>query len=152
MAGLEWVRQMTLLFTVLRYCGALYLVYLGICLLLADPRRLIDHEEQGVGQCQRDGSHAGYQFAVGFVQAMLNPKNLIFYLSLFSALIGNATSVQTRTLYGIWMVSVVFVWDCSVALVMGNNTVKKRFARLVPPIEKICGVMLICFGVIFSMG
>ena len=81
------------------------------------------------------------------MSALLNPKNMIFYLSLFTALVSVETGFVTRCLYAVWMMSVVFLWDCLVVLTICQQKLKIWLGGSIYYIEKISGVALACFGI-----
>jgi threonine/homoserine/homoserine lactone efflux protein len=142
--GLEIVRELDWLMVVLRYLGAAYLVFLG-CLLLRAPQRPLD-KDTPVDILRVH--HGGRQFCIGFMSAILNPKNAIFYLSLFTVMVSPSTRFTTRCLYAVWMVSVVFLWDCGLAAFLGQGRVKKRLGRGIFWLEKIAGTVLALFGIL----
>nr|WP_318380877.1 hypothetical protein [uncultured Enterobacter sp.] len=45
--------------------------------------------------------------------------------------------------YGIWMFSVVLLWDMLVAIFIGNRAVLRSFSNVLPALERISGVILI---------
>jgi len=141
--GLEAMREISGVMVALKYLGAGYLVFLG-AMLLRSPMRSLD----APGESHRflQGQHMGRQFLFGFGAGILNPKNAIFYLSLFTVMVSDQTGMPTRCLYALWMTAVVFCWDCGVVLVIGQERVKARLGRGVYLIEKIAGGMLTLFG------
>ncbi|OGR19419.1 MAG: hypothetical protein A2X81_13420 [Desulfobacterales bacterium GWB2_56_26] len=141
--GLEAMRELSGMMTVLRYLGAAYLVFLG-AMLLRSPMRSLTAGDKSHNFLQ--APHMGRQFLVGFGAAILNPKNAIFYLSLFTVMVSAETGPATRCLYALWMTSLVFFWDCGVVLVFSREGVKARLGRGVYLVEKTAGVMLTLFG------
>ncbi|KJS01709.1 MAG: hypothetical protein VR65_08155 [Desulfobulbaceae bacterium BRH_c16a] len=141
--GLEAMREITGVMVALRYLGAGYLVFLGV-MLLRSPMRPLDGPDQAHHILQ--GRSMVRQFLFGFAAGILNPKNAIFYLSLFTVMVSEQTGVPTRCLYALWMTAVVFLWDCGLVLVIGREKVKARLGRGVYTIEKIAGVMLTVLG------
>lgn len=141
--GLEAVREMNLLATILKYCGALYLFYLGILLLRA-PRNPVRRQS---GYFPLDRATPGHQFLLGFLSALLNPKNMIFYLSLFTSMVSPATGLITRGLYGAWMTMVVLCWDCLVATVAHRTLAGGRLEKSVYYVEKGSGAILCLLGI-----
>lgn len=115
-AGLEVVREMTFLVLVLKYLGGAYLVYIGILLLRA-PARLIENQIDKGGGIHVESIRR--QFVMGFMSAILNPKNAIFYLSLFTVMVSSHTPLGIRALYGLWMTGMVLVWDIGIASLLG---------------------------------
>ena len=147
--GIEAMRELSGMMTALRYLGAAYLVFLGVMLLRSPIRSLeAGDEPRDFLQVRR----MGRQFLVGFGAAILNPKNAIFYLSLFTVMVSPETGLATRCLYALWMTTLVFLWDCGVVLVIGREGVKERLGRGVYLIEKTAGVMLTFFGLMLPFG
>jgi threonine/homoserine/homoserine lactone efflux protein len=140
--GLEVVRQMDGLMTVLRYLGAIYLVFIGIMLLRSQMHSFAEDD----GKRFLHGRSFARQFSIGFMSGIFNPKNAIFYLSLFTVMVSDHTPLPIRGLYGLWMTLVVFLWDTLVVLVLSRNRIKAGLGRGVFLLEKAAGVMLACFG------
>jgi len=142
--GLEIIKETTWLMTCLRYFGSAYLIFLGICLLRA-PRTSIE------GQSSRsllDVHHAGRQFLVGFLSGILNPKNAVFYLSLFTVMVSPRTGITTRCMYALWMTSVVFLWDSAIVVVIGKKRFRTWLSHSIFFLEKVSGLMLALFGIL----
>lgn len=141
-SGLEIVRELPIWMTLLRYLGAAYLIFIGVSLLRAHRQEPADVNPTAFLQ----EPHFGRQFLLGFMSGIFNPKNAIFYLSLFTVMVSHKTGFNTRCLYALWMASVVFVWDCTLVLVIGRDTVKKRLGSGIYYVEKISGAVLALFG------
>ncbi len=145
--GLEAVKQMPTLMLFLQYAGSAYLAYIGILLLRAPMRTLDSGEPVGILHVQNEKK----QFMIGFMSGILNPKNAIFYLSLFTVMVSPRTNLTVRSLYGCWMFGIVLVWDMSVALLIGHRRIKNMLGRWLFRIEKFSGVMLTCFGILLAI-
>lgn len=146
--GTDGLRDYPGLFFALKLLGAIYLVYIGMILLRAPMRSLAAGDSVSI-LCEKNTKK---QFLLGFMSAMLNPKNVIFYLSLFTAMVSPATSFFLRCLYGLWMMSVVFFWDCGVALLIGQQNIRERLGKGVFYVEKFSGAMLTVFGILLFAG
>jgi len=140
--GLETIRDMTSLITLLRYGGSGYLLYLGFLLLRAPARDITDATPANILLIK---SLTG-QFLVGFGSGLLNPKNILFYLTLFTVMVSPATPLGRRTLYGLWMVFLVLVWDMGLATLLSGQGLKERLGRWIFFLEKFAGLMLTIFG------
>jgi threonine/homoserine/homoserine lactone efflux protein len=142
--SIEVVRETTWLMTGLKYLGAIYLVFLGI-MLLKTPIRSLNRQSPGHFL---QVHHFGKQFFIGFMSGFLNPKNIIFYLALFTVMVSDKTGLVMRCFYALWMVAVVFIWDCGVVLVIGRDQIRQWLGRSVFVVEKISGIMLTLFGLL----
>lgn len=143
-AGIEVVKEFESLMLSLKYAGAAYLLFIGI-MLLRSPKQTL---ENSTGNGLLRTHHLGRQFMLGFGSAILNPKNAIFYLSLFTVMVSETTGFATRCLYALWMVSIVFFWDCGVVLLIGRPAIRARLGNTIFYIEKLSGCALACFGLI----
>ena len=141
--GFEVVRESGWIFSLLKYLGAVYLLFLGV-MLLRHPRQTFDTQTDNSFMQTRC---IWYQFFIGFMSAILNPKNMIFYLSLFTAMVSTDTTLYIRIFYAIWMMLVVFFWDCFVVITIGRETIKKRLGYSIYYIEKLSGAALALFGI-----
>ncbi len=142
--GLESIKHMSWLMNILRYLGGLYLLYLGYILLKVPKINLLKKGEKTALHVE----NLKGEFTKGFLSAFLNPKNIIFYLSLFTALVSATTPLYMRSLYALWMFSLVFFWDMGVSFMIGNKKVKERLSSYIFRIEKVAGVVLGSFGLL----
>jgi threonine/homoserine/homoserine lactone efflux protein len=144
--GLEIIKDVEWLMTSMKYLGAGYLIYLGYLLLSSSKKS--DQSGDGGGSSFIQEQNLGKQFLLGFMSGILNPKNAIFYLSLFTVIVSEQTGVVSRTLYALWMTSVVFLWDALVATILCRDQLKQYLGRGVFYVEKVSGVMLFVFGIL----
>lgn len=152
--GTAALRMDSLLFIVLQLAGCAYLLYLGILFV-----RHAGSSELSVSATGRAATPTHPLVAwrratgMGFLSGILNPKNALFYASLAAMLTGPHASVGWKTLYGTWMFSIVLLWDLLIAVLIGNPAVLRRFARALPWLERISGVVLIllALGVITAL-
>ncbi len=63
-------------------------------------------------------------------------------------MVSESTSLHTKSLYGVWMVSIVLLWDMAIATLIGNDKVKAELGHWINRIEKFSGVMLMSCAVI----
>ncbi|WP_419174141.1 LysE family translocator [Desulfosediminicola sp.] len=146
--GLQIIRDFSWLMTALHCLGAAYLIFIGI-MLLKSPGTDLDTSEKNNSFLLEQ--HLGRQFLVGFMSGILNPKNCIFYLSLFTVMVSETTGFSTRLLYGLWMTTVVTAWDCALVSVLGKNSIKERLGRGIFYLEKVSGIMLLFFGLLLPL-
>lgn len=145
--GLEMIRDNPFLSQILKYAGALYLIYLGVMLLRAPRNRFTIAKPAGF----LHEPSLVKQFNLGFLSGILNPKNIIFYFSIFTVMVSPETPLYLRCLYGLWMTSIVFIWDALMAISIGSKRVKQILGESIFYIEKISGIMLAFFGVLLTV-
>lgn len=144
--GLELVSQSMLVQQGFKYLGGGYLIFIGIMLLRTSGQPL---QIEGETSFLHDKSH-GKQFYIGFLSGILNPKNAIFYLAIFSTMVSAETPYYIRCMYGLWMVFIVFIWDAMLATLIGAKGIKVRLGDGLIYIEKLSGVVLASFGLFLS--
>lgn len=135
-----------LLFNLIKYAGAAYLVYLGIKGIFAASAQTVITAEQ-------DNSLPSYRyFAQGFLCNVLNPKTMLFFLSIFSQVISEDGASSTQALiYGGYMVVLHGVWFALVATLMTSTALQHKLERVKPLTNKACGVGLVSFGAALAL-
>lgn len=140
--GVSVLRPDSSLFLVIQLSGCGYLLYLGwLFIRYAGASSLAAVDTQGDTRALNRATW-WRGLGMGLLSGLLNPKNALFYVSLAS-LVGTDTSSAWKLAYGVWMFSVVLLWDLLVALAIGNGRVRERFSKALPWLESITGVILI---------
>lgn len=139
--GLSAIRPGSLPFAMLQWGGCLYLAWMGVGLLRSQGTSLSSLSDTGttprLGWCQG--------LWMGLASGLLNPKNALFYASLFTLL--GTTPRPVQALYGVWMVCAVLGWDLLVAATAGHRLVVDRFARHLQRIERATGAILLAIAI-----
>lgn len=155
-AGTTALRPDSPLFMVLQGAGCAYLMYLGVLFLRHAGATTLpiksDARATAAPSPHTESIHPAtdawwHALGMGFLSGILNPKNALFYASLATLLTGPDASPGWKVFYGLWMFGVVLLWDLLVALLIGNQRVLRRFARALPWLERVTGVMLILLAV-----
>lgn len=136
------ISKSILLFNVLKWVGAAYLIYIGIKSLKA-KRAAIASE---IVEQQRDiGRWAA--FRIGFLGNLLNPKATLFFLALFTQIIQPATPMVAQAVYGATVAAVALIWFAVVAVVISQQILKRHILAIAHWLERLTGVALIALGV-----
>lgn len=127
-----------LLFTTLQWLGAGYLIWIGIKGLRA--------------QAQSDASLAnppttGSAARDGFLVVFLNPKVAVFFIALFSQVIGSETSWLEKLVFAATAMFIDMGWYVIVALSFSNPRWLGRLQRNVVWLERAFGVVLIALAI-----
>ncbi|MDG5476938.1 LysE family translocator [Citrobacter freundii] len=134
------LRQRPLLFTVIELVGAFYLLWIGSLLIRSRPQTLSGADAPST--CPGFSK----QLLLGLGSSLLNPKNALFYLALMTALLGPSVTLLQQAVSGIWMTSVVLVWDLLIVMFIGLPQIQRRLTRGILWVEHIAGGVLIVFG------
>lgn len=137
--------SVTLIIT-LKVVGSLFLMFLAFKALRA---KRADYASIAIEVDQSEKGKTSFlsEFIIGFASGILNPKNLLFYLSLFTVVLTNDVSLPFKIALGIWMVLAVFFWDTAIIYLLSTKKVRKKFTKLSYYIDKITGAILGIMGI-----
>jgi RhtB (resistance to homoserine/threonine) family protein len=136
------ISQSIILFTVIKFFGAAYLIYLGYKSLSSKPSNLdikAIHVKSDLSRWQA--------VRIGFLTNILNPKVTLFFFSLFTLVINPETPLGIKIFMGLEMAFVTFLWFAVVAYLMSHQLVKSRVHKIQHIAEKFIGIVLIDLGV-----
>ena len=137
--GVAVLQEVAGLFAVLKWAGCAYLAWLGWRFLTVRDATLAP--EAGARTIRRGSWWR--ECRVGFLSGILNPKNSLFYASLFSLGFERDTTFGVQLAYGVWMFAVVLLWDLCIARAAGHPPVVRRFMMHVRTVERITGAVLL---------
>lgn len=138
------VSKSLLLFGLLKWAGAAYLVYLGIKALRAPA---MDAPADVVENVPQKKISDGRSFLMGFVTNALNPKAVLFFLSLFSALVSHETPVLIQASYGVFMALALIAWFVAVSTFFTIQSVRDRFVSWGKWFNRVTGMVFIGLGI-----
>ena len=130
----------------LKIAGGLFLIYLAYMALKA---KKTSYSDLAIVSVQREKIVTTFKKEVftGFMSGILNPKNLLFYLSLFTVVLTGDVSFIFKFALGIWMTLMVFVWDVAIIYFLSTNRVRAKFSKAAYYIDKITGAVLGLIGI-----
>jgi RhtB (resistance to homoserine/threonine) family protein len=112
-------------FTVIKFVGALYLIYLGVRLIFARPGAA-----EAAGAARGAGAPKSLRqlFLQGFWTNVLNPKVVLFFVSFFPQFVttGSDHKALAFLTLGVVFVLMSMVWNSFVAWIAGSVT--RRFS------------------------
>ena len=135
------ISQSILLFSIIKFLGAAYLIFIGFKALRTEKTASADN-----AFIKKDDLKPFSAVKMGFMTNVLNPKATIFFLSLFTQVIDPLTPLFIQVLYGLEMSIMTFVWFSFVALVFSNSYFKNKFSSVQHYFERVFGVILIALG------
>ena len=136
------VSKSLLLFSALKWAGAAYLIWLGIQSWRDSGYRM------GSEDISKETSKlsAPRAFAMGFITNALNPKPVLFFLSLFSALVSPHTPAVVQFSYGLGMATALIVWFVGVSYFFASRPVRRKFLTYGRAFNRITGALFIGLG------
>ena len=136
------VSQSIVLFNLLKWLAAAYLIYIGIRALQARPA---DPASAELAPLAARSPRAA--FVRGFVTNGLNPKATLFFLSLFPLAISRQTPLLVQAGYGLYLALATAVWFCAVALLFSQARVRRGVVRLGHWFDRLMGAVLVGLGI-----
>ncbi len=136
------ISKSVILFSIIKFLGAGYLIYMGIGSITAKGSK-IDATE----------AHAGNDltrlqaFRMGFLTNVLNPKATLFFLSLFTFVIGNSTPVYIIITISAIIIFTAFTWFTIVSIFLAQQKVQRVFLKYEQGINRTLGGFLIFLGI-----
>lgn len=129
------------LFLSMKWLGAGYLLYIGIKGLMAKKASL-----DSVVMTQRKDIPPLQAFRSGFLTNALNPKCILFFISLFSAVVPPHTPTFILLLGGLVIFINTIVWFGFVAFCLSGKKTREKFNAAGHWIERITGGILVSLG------
>jgi RhtB (resistance to homoserine/threonine) family protein len=138
------ISQSLLLFSIVKYLGAVYLIYIGLRSLF------IKHKVTSVSQIEAHNvqytltpTHA---FIQGFLGNLLNPKAILFILSFFTIIINPSISWVGKVSLGFEIALIHWLWFSWLSIIITYQYVKARLDNIQHYVIRMMGVLLIGFG------
>ena len=132
------ISQSILLFNVLKWVGAAYLIYLGVKSLKAKKVVLSQESVE-----RRRDIKLWAAFRIGFLGNLLNPKATLFFLALFTQIVQPSTPMLVQAVYGLTVSVLALIWFALVAVVFTQQAFKNRILSFSHWLERLTGAALI---------
>lgn len=139
-AGWAAIRHSSFFYRGMELTGAAYLAWMGWMLLKSSRHPMQEFEADWQEQ---PALSPALQLLTGLGSALLNPKNAVFYLTLMTVILGPETTSKQQLFVGIWMTSLVFIWDAGLARLISYPGIRRHLWAFIPLIERVAGGVLI---------
>ncbi len=137
-----FISRFPALYTILQVAGAAYLVWLGVKMLLAAARGTAAQ----VPDAKSMPISAWHATRTGFLTNMTNPKSIVYYTSVFAAMIPpDAPGWLFVAAIGVALSVSAACWSL-LALLLSVSRVQEAYGRARRAIDAAMGVVLICLG------
>ncbi len=136
------VHQHPTLFAALQLIGGSYLLYLGINAL----RSLRQQRNNPLEQPQKLLKNKRQAFLRGFTTNILNPKAVVFFVSLMSSLVPAGMSLTGKFSALLILFSLSFAWFSALAWLLSTARLQKKMMQAAIYIDGLCGVVFCLIG------
>jgi threonine/homoserine/homoserine lactone efflux protein len=142
MAGIGLlISKSIIVFNIIKSLGALYLIYMGIRSIMAKKSKMNIEGDQKTSDLSTWGA-----IKSGFLTNILNPKATMFFLAMFSMVIGKDTPNAVLIVISLIMILTAIVWFTIVAVLFSQNWVRNKFLKFEKAINSVFGGLLILLG------
>ena len=135
------ISHSVIVFNIIKYMGAAYLIYLGIQ-GLREKKTSFESESAEVGPCLTNFQ----AFRQGLLCTALNPKGILFFLAFFTIIIKPSMPLSTQGLYALEIALIDVFWFSTVAFLFSHHKVKVFLGDGLHYMNKLFGGFLIVFG------
>ena len=137
------ISKTVILFNVVKWLGAAYLVYLGIKSFRKSKESIV--KEKASELPEHVTGRAG--FWNGLLTNLSNPKAALFFVSFFSALITPETPGVLRAAYGLEISCIALLWFSLLATVLSTTRIKGVFESISTGLHRVTGALFIALGI-----
>ncbi|WP_226067354.1 LysE family translocator [Dickeya zeae] len=130
------------LFSLLKYVGAAYLIWLGIQALCSRGGSKLDLSglmPQRVGLWKA--------FLQGYLCNLLNPKATLFFLAVFTQVLGLNSSMGEKLWYAGIILGLTLIWWPLLVILIQSEPVRRGLTKAQKLIDKLLGGVLITLGI-----
>lgn len=141
------VQQHPTLFSFVQILGGSYLLYLGVgalkSLYQTKKAATAPNENKKASRILNNQKQA---FSKGFMTNILNPKALVFFISLMSSLVPASMSVtgKVSAVFILWFLALF--WFSLLAWLLSTKRLQKKLESCAHYIDGICGVIFTLIG------
>ncbi|WP_299805964.1 LysE family transporter [uncultured Shewanella sp.] len=139
------------LFSIVQLVGASYLAWMGLGAIIAAWQ----HWKDPVA-LEKSATSKGISNFKGFMQGLytniLNPKALVFFITLFSTLITPEISLATKSAAAALLFGLSFFWFSFIAVVLSKPKIQLKMKRASPVINLLTGLVFVSVALMIISG
>lgn len=136
------LKTIPILFTLVRFSGALYLIYLGIKNLTSKR----EHKKIPTTESQPSAITLFQAFNRGFLNNILNPKVSLFFLSIFPQVVSSENLSNSPLSIGLYFFIGNTLWWIPLIAILGFSKLRALILRFQKLIDLLFGILFVYFG------
>jgi RhtB (resistance to homoserine/threonine) family protein len=137
------IAQSIWLYTLLKYAGAIYLIYLGVKALRAKRER---SDWSGLQAEQSLAMSPERAYGIGLATCLTNPKAALYFFALFTTVISANTPLTIKVTLVVLLPLISWLWYSLVALSFSLQPFKQWYNSIYGWVEIVFGLLLIGLG------
>lgn len=141
------ISKSILLFSVIKYLGAAYLVYIGITSLMSKPSQQPATLGEISQQTKKPDITPFQAVKSGYLTNLLNPKATLFMLSIFTLVIKPETPIAVLIAGSAYMILATAAWFSLVAVFFSQKRIQNVYLRFEKTISRTFGGLLMLLGI-----
>jgi len=136
------ISKSVMIYSAIKYAGAAYLIYIGIQSFRSKSDKL------DVGDTSKKADISPLKaIRIGFITNVLNPKATLFFLSLFTIVVGPETSTPMLAYLGVIMMINTTLWFSFLSYLITHSKVLPVFEKYQNAFNKSFGGILVAIGI-----
>jgi RhtB (resistance to homoserine/threonine) family protein len=135
------ISQSILLFNIIKYLGAAYLICIGIASFLSKDEPLQIDAKKDVHMIPPMQA-----VKMGFLVNALNPKATLAFVSIFSAFITPETPLRISLAFAVFVILSALVWFSFVASIFTFQKVRYIFEKAKTRVDRTIGILFVSLG------
>lgn len=136
------ISKSIILFSVIKFLGAGYLIYIGVSSILSKESKHQIIEDKSIADLTRMQA-----FRMGFLTNVLNPKATLFFLSLFTFVINPAIPSYIIFIISVIIIATALAWFTAVSIFFTQQNVQRSFLKFEKIINRFFGGLLVLIGI-----
>lgn len=139
------ITQSLILFSIIKYIGATYLIYLGIRATFSRSGKAL------LPQVDKQHLPAWRAFREGLLVNLLNPKCALFLMAIFTVVVKPHTAYGIQVIYGAEIIGTSILWFSLLSFLLTQYHVKRVLDKVQHVVSKVLGVFLVGFGISIAL-
>lgn len=142
------VHQQPTIFAIIQLAGGSYLLYLGYGALKATWQLIQNHDDDADTVNSKDLilTNKRQAFSKGFATNILNPKALVFFISLMSSLVPADMSLSGKGFALLILFGLSLFWFSLLAWMLSTKALQRKLHEATVYIDGLCGALFSMIG------